>query len=58
MMDYIGKTMFYLTHQKELREATIREVKMHDLLRQSMFIGVSPYGHTVQLTWSEIHKII
>ena len=57
-MEYVGKTMLYLTNQGELREATIREVKMHELLRQSIFIGISPYGHTVRLTWSEVHKII
>ena len=57
-MEYVGKTMLYLTNQGELREATIREVKMHELLRKTIFIGISPYGHTVRLTWGEVHKIV
>lgn len=51
----VGKTMFYLTANEEMRSAVCSQSYYHDGLGKIIHRGTSPNGHIVKLTDSEIY---
>lgn len=58
VQQYVGRTFEYLTHSGKKRTATVQKVEFHPLLKEYVFVSISPYGNDVQLTMSEIHRFI
>lgn len=48
--------MEYLTYSGDIRTATVKRIEFHQGVGKWLFIGISPFGHTVRLSKDEIIK--
>lgn len=58
MSKYIGRSFVYKTHTGERRMARCTGIEMDTLIGKPIFVGISPFGHRVCLSKSEIEKFI